>query len=89
MCNCVHHTCPYCDPGIEAFYQQKLKEAKEMSAAHLADTGIDYRFEDNLDAEDIWYEYCELRAQEEIDNYWDEIYIKELETLQEKLDHME
>jgi hypothetical protein len=62
-CNC-NETCPKCDPGIEAFYQEKVKEAKAMTAAHFEAISIYYPFEDNLDAKDIWYEYCQMRDQE-------------------------
>jgi hypothetical protein len=61
MCCKNGGTCPQCDPGIEAFYQEKLKEAKAMTVAHFAATGIHCIFEDNLDAKDIWYEYCDLK----------------------------
>lgn len=61
MCCKNGGSCPKCDPGIEDFYQEKLKEAKAMTAAHFKTTGILYLFEDNMDAKDIWYEYCELK----------------------------
>ena len=77
--NCCKHggSCPYCDPGIEEFYQQKVKEAKRASIAHKAATGIDANFEDNLDAKDIWYEYCELKDQEKVDeqDVPDDVYL--------------
>lgn len=67
MCMCNHSTCPKCDPGIEAFYQEKVKEAK-AAAAYLETTGYKVHYEDLLDAKDIWYEYCKLRNEEEIEN---------------------
>lgn len=60
MCMCDGKTCPKCDPGIEAFYQEKVKKAKE-AVAYLKTTGVIMHYEDLLDAKDIWYEYCELR----------------------------
>jgi len=60
MCNCSNTTCPYCDPGIEAFFQEKVKEAKEAAEAHFKATGIKFHYEDLLDAKNIWYEYCSL-----------------------------
>lgn len=76
MCNCDGTTCPRCDPGIEAFYQEKVKEAKEATEAHFKATGIYYPFEENLDAKDIWYEYCSLREEDQRDQdvISDEIY---------------
>lgn len=70
--SCCHDTpCYKCDPGIEAFYQVKVKEAQE-AAAYLATTGcIVGDYHDLLDAKDIWYEYCALRAQEQADNLHD------------------
>jgi len=62
-CNC-NDTCPRCDPGIEAFYQEKLAEAKR-AAEYLATQGVIVGDPtDLLDAKDIWYEYCQLRDQE-------------------------
>lgn len=77
MCTCSGTTCPKCDPGIEAFYQEKIKEAKAATEAHFKATGIYYPFEENLDAKDIWYEYCALRDQEQIENETDEENIPE------------
>ncbi len=54
MCTCENRMCPKCDPGIEAFYQQKLKEAGS--------------FADYIDAKDVWYEYCALKAEEAADD---------------------
>jgi hypothetical protein len=71
MCNCNNTTCPKCDPGIEAFYQQKVEKAKE-EAAYLKTTGYMVHYQDLLDAKHIWYEYCELRRQEEVERLEDE-----------------
>lgn len=57
MCLCDNKTCPKCDPGIEAFYQEKVKAAK-ASAEYLKTTGVDMDYRNLLDAKDIWYEYC-------------------------------
>jgi hypothetical protein len=35
------------------------------------------------------YEAMEIEGAERADDYWDEIYSRELEVLQEKLDHMD
>lgn len=67
MCCKNGGTCPQCDPGIEAFYQKKVKEAKEASA-YLLTTGVECHYENLLDAKDIWYEYCELRDAEEAED---------------------
>jgi hypothetical protein len=67
MCMCDHKTCPKCDPGIEAFYQRKVKEARDATAA-LKTQGIEMDCEDLLDAKDIWYEYCALRDAEKADD---------------------
>lgn len=64
MCNCTPKMCPKCDPGIEAFYQEKVKKAKEMSA-YLKTAGMECHYENFLDAKDIWYEYCALKREEE------------------------
>ncbi len=64
MCMCDNTTCPKCDPGIEAFYQEKVKKAKEASA-YLKTIGMDFHYEDMLDAKDIWYEYCALKKEKE------------------------
>jgi hypothetical protein len=66
ICTC-HKTCPKCDPGIEVFYQQKVKEAKEAVAAMKSQGVADMDYENLLDAKDIWYEYCQLRDQKELD----------------------
>lgn len=71
MCMCNGKTCPKCDPGIETFYQQKVKKAKAAAATHFETTGISLHFEDLLDAKDIWYEYCEIRDREEIESLID------------------
>lgn len=66
MC-CHDSPCYKCDPGIEDFYQEKVKSAK-AAVEYLATTGYivsDYR--DLLDAKDIWYEYCALRDAEAIE----------------------
>jgi hypothetical protein len=71
MCKCDNF-CPKCDPGIEAFYQEKVKEAKAAADAHFLATGIkieDYR--DFLDADDIWYEYCELKKVSQVEDATD------------------
>ena len=70
MC-CKTGTCIHCDPGIEAFYQEKVKEAKRASAA-MKLVGIECHYENLLDAKDIWYEYCDLRATEQVENSLDE-----------------
>ena len=67
MCTCKNRMCPKCDPGIEEFYQQKVKEAKE-AVAYLKTTGVEMHYEDLLDAKDIWYEYCALKAEENADD---------------------
>lgn len=67
MCFCDTTTCPKCDPGIEEFYQKKVKAAKE-AVAYLKTTGVEMHYEDLLDAKDIWYEYCALRDEERIDD---------------------
>lgn len=64
MCQCDNKTCPKCDPGIAAFYQKKIKEAKVSADAHNKTFGGTCHYEDFLDAKDIWYEYCQLRDQE-------------------------
>lgn len=66
MCTC-NNLCPKCDPGIEAFYQKKVEEAKKQ-AADLKIRGMEVCYEDLLDAKDIWYEYCELKNKEDSDN---------------------
>lgn len=70
MCTCSR-LCPKCDPGIEAFYQEKVKKAKEASA-YLKTTGVDMHYQDMLDAKDIWYEYCELKKSNEVDDASDD-----------------
>lgn len=67
--NCCKNgsTCPHCDPGIEAFYQEKIKKAKE-AVVYLKTTGVEMHYEDLLDAKDIWYEYCELKRQEKMES---------------------
>jgi hypothetical protein len=77
MCTCNSY-CPKCDSGIEAFYQQKVEEAKK-AAVHLKSTGVEVHYEDLLDAKDIWYEYCDLRAQEAADELGDQRYQQELD----------
>lgn len=66
MCTC-NKLCPKCDPGIEAFYQKKVEEAKKQ-AVDLKIRGMEVCYEDLLDAKDIWYEYCELKNEEDADN---------------------
>lgn len=73
MC-CKNATCPKCDPGIEAFYQEKVKEAESMTEAHFKSTGIRYSFEDNLDAKYIWYEYCALKESAKAEDDQDKLY---------------
>ena len=58
------------ESGIENFYQQKVKEAKEM-AAHLKTLGVDVHYEDLLDAKDIWYEYCDLLGEQNAEDIFD------------------
>ncbi len=65
MC-CNDKTCPKCDPGIEAFYQEKVKEAK-LAVEAAAKQGFNMHYEDLLDAKDIWYEYCAIRDAESAD----------------------
>lgn len=73
MCNC-NDTCPKCDPGIEAFYQEKLAGAKK-AAEHMATQGIIVGDPtDLLDAKDIWYEYCELKRQEQLEAAEDRLF---------------
>lgn len=88
MCNCSHTTCPQCDPGIEAFYQQKVEEAK-AEAARLEAVGYVVHYQDLLDAKDIWYEYCDLRAAEKADDLGDKIAIEEMEKVQELYDNQD
>jgi hypothetical protein len=70
MCHC-DKTCPKCDPGIDAFYQQKVKKAK-AAADYLNSIGNTIHYEDLLDAKDIWYEYCKLRDEEAADEAADD-----------------
>lgn len=61
---CCHDTpCAKCDPGIEAFYQEKVEQAKAASA-YLKTTGVEMHYENFLDAKDIWYEYCSVKNAE-------------------------
>ena len=69
--SCCHNTpCHKCDPGIEAFYQEKVKWAK-LAAEEAAKTGYLVPWQDLLDAKDIWYEYCELRSEAQIEDAHD------------------
>jgi hypothetical protein len=69
MCNCTHNTCPHCDPGIEAYFQKKVQQAKEAAKAYEESVGHPIDYEILLDdAKDIWYEYCELKANAEADD---------------------
>lgn len=63
MCIC-QKLCPKCDSGIDAYYNQRLKET-ELA---LKKAGINANPEDYLDAKDVWYEYCQLKDQEETDD---------------------
>lgn len=77
MCDCKNRMCPKCDPGIEAFYQQKIKEAGP--------------FADCVDAKDVWREYCALREVEAIDDEVDSTMEKDygpgyIESFLQKID---
>lgn len=56
--------CPKCDPGIEIFYQKKVKEAK---------LSVEY-----LDSKDIWCEYCQLKKEQAADDLAEEDYNREM-----------
>lgn len=73
MCMCDNGFCPKCDPGIEAFYQTKVEEAKRAVEAAKTQEFIIADYRDLLDAKDIWYEYCQLRDEERVDNFYDTI----------------
>ncbi len=76
MCNCDGNTCPRCDAGFKAFYNEQLenikvwlKENNQMGASP----------NDYLDGRDVWYEYCtlcneSLLEEEEADRYNDQEY---------------
>ncbi len=53
MCCKNGGSCPKCDTGIEAFYQQKVAQAKAASE-YLKTTGVTVYYEDLLDAKDSW-----------------------------------
>ncbi len=84
MCDCANATCPECDTGFEAFYQQKVKEAKE-AVAHFKTIGVEVFYGDLLgDAKDIWYEYCDLQKGQSIDDVIESESSAELQNLVNK-----
>lgn len=62
MC-CQNNPCHKCDPGFKDFYQEKVKEAK-LAVVAMAQQGWTISWQDLLDAEETWYEYCALRKDE-------------------------
>lgn len=75
ICNCKNKTCIDCDPGIEAFYQQKVRKAKEAEVA-LKAQGIIVNWEDLVgEAIDVWYEYCELKAENEAEEAYSNLLL--------------
>jgi hypothetical protein len=75
MCKCDTNTCPRCDPGIEAYYQMKVKEAKEAAAACAKSFGgeageMDYQHFLG-EAKEIWWEYCALKESSKLEEELD------------------